>query len=372
MSKNSSFSLSLVKRDANLECRVTTTPYNAMMLPLYRCRINQPLWKDISQSYKSLIRCAPRENSSAESFKRRLERIGIQLGTILQPIFDDFGLQTNEAYDITLILDKHTVKLPWELSILDNDMSSPLCLKMNSGRVMDIECGNGFECVHERKTRSTSKLALVVGNNYRYSRRTKPLGNAEKDAKLAAKILRQFGKDCNLAICGSRAITGKSIDPEKIVDHLVKGVDIFHFSGHGRMQGSFSQIYLTDRFKLPTSTVNRILEDTNAPAFSFINACETATQERSRWGVQNWAYTMACRGGQACIGTFWSVMDWDSTEFSRNFYKNLLEKNMKIGEAVRQARLKVRRSGDGTSIFTWPGFVLYGPAFLKHIDLFGY
>lgn len=65
-----------------------------------------------------------------------------------------------------------------------------------------------------------------------------------------------------------------------------------------------------------------------APTFSFINACETVTQNDDPRGIYNWARAMADCSGRACLGTLWSVRDYNSTLFSTTFYKNLLEKNV--------------------------------------------
>jgi CHAT domain-containing protein len=77
---------------------------------------------------------------------------------------------------------------------------------------------------------------------------------------------------------------------------------------------------------------------------------------------------MADQGGRACIGTFWSVRDEESTLFSKEFYRNFFFKRKTLGDSVRQARLKVKKSEED-AILTWPAFVLYGPPILRTSDI---
>ena len=100
-----------------------------------------------------------------------------------------------------------------------------------------------------------------------------------------------------------------------------------------------------------------------APKFSFMNACETCL------GVQHWAHAMANNGGRALIGTFWSVLDHDSTSFSTAFYRNFFSEGNAIGESVRMAREEIANDKKVEDLFTWPAFVLYGPPTLKASDI---
>ena len=367
--KDASFSLSLMRKGSYLECRVTRLPVESMMAPFLHQPLSPTLWKKINDSYRSLMRSASR--ATAQTFNKRLEEIGQDLGTLLNPIFEHFDLlDRKDLADLTLILDKHTIKLPWELAILDEESPSLLCERLNIGRVIDVESSVGFNDECKDKGKKRHHKAIIVGNNYKYSRKFRKLDYAEKDARAVASTLKRIGKSHNLTICSSKPLIGNSTSKSDIMQFIQSGVNFFHFSGHGRMRGRFSEIEINDHERISSDELLKSISEVGVPAptFSFVNACETATQKCGRWEMYNWARAMADQGGRACIGTFWSVLDEDSTYFSRAFYRKFFKDNAKVGEAVRQARLRVKK-GDENAIFTWPAFVLYGPPSLKVCDI---
>jgi CHAT domain-containing protein len=307
-----------------------------------------------------------------QDFLEALMKIGGEIGFGLESIFEHFGFPNNKRkVNLTLKLDNQTRRIPWELGMLPNDPDHFLCERNNVGRAFEVQQSNGW-FFPDKKTAVHNYKALVAGIDYKKNSRAKPLDYSELDAKAVHNYLRKFSKSKkgkNLQVLPKKI--GGNAKKASIEKRFQEGVTLFHFSGHGSLAKRVGSIVLADNKHLTTKEVNDLLEKapTRAPTFSFMNACETCLQKPDRWGVYDWAHTMANNGARALIGTFWSVIDEDATNFSLEFYKNFLQGGRTIGESVRRARLYVRDKSDEEGIFTWPAFVLYGPPTLKAKDV---
>jgi len=365
-----SFALSLRQKEANLECRLTRSPAKSMMMPIFNCELTKAVKKKITDSYGNVVRLARRSKTNVRTFEEKLGKMGRDIGKILQPILEHFDLLNREdGANLSLTLDKYTVRIPWELAIFDKSPQLFLCERMNIGRAIDIESKEGFYNALESKARGKMHRALVVGVNYRKCKRVRlPLDHAEKEARVVASTLRRFGKDSRLEV--PQPLIGKKARKSTVEEQVRKGISVFHFSGHGKMKGRTGEIFLNCGEKLTTEELLEECIDARipAPTLSFINACETALEKAGRWEVYNWARAMANQGGRACIGTFWSVKEKESTQFSVKFYEDFFLRKKILGESVRQARLEVKKKGKDT-IFTWLAFVLYGPPTLRTSDI---
>jgi len=341
-----------------------------MMTPIFNCELTKAVKKKISDSYGNVVWLAGRSNTNVRTFEEKLGKMGRDIGRILQPVLEHFDLLNREdGVNLTLTLDKYTVRIPWELAIFDKGPQLFLCERMNIGRAIEIESKGGFYDALESKARRKMHRALVVGINYRRCKRRRlRLDHAEKEARVVASTLRRFGKDKRLEV--PQPLIGKKAQKRIVEEQVRKGVSVFHFSGHGKMKGRAGEIRLNCGEKLTAEELREECIDARipAPTFSFINACETALEKPGRWEVYNWARAMADQGGRACVGTFWSVMEEESTQFSVKFYEDFFLRRKTLGESVRQAKLEVKKKGKD-AIFTWPAFVLYGPPTLRTSDI---
>ena len=88
-----------------------------------------------------------------------------------------------------------------------------------------------------------------------------------------------------------------------------------------------------------------------------MNACETGQQGTALIGTMSWAEAFL-RDSDAFgfIGTLWSIGDVTVMEFTKSLYNKLNEK-IPLDEAVRQARVDAKQSGD----VSWLSYTLYAP-----------
>jgi len=370
--KNTSFELTIGKHKDELECSLTRPDYPGMDI----LKLNLPLDpkdnSDITASFNK-VKSLARKEPSSEKFIPPLAALGTGVGRVLEPILKHFNLierKGKECLNLTLKLDKYTVKIPWELAVWagENDDYHFLCERMNIGRMMGVQRKEGFVDNLNAKKGPKEWRALVVGLDYKKSK-SNLLGFAQKDAKIVHKQLEAFGKKNKLKVLP--LLVGGNAKKPLIEKHLKNGLDIFHFSGHGNLDGNIGEISLNGREKLTAQKVDEMLHKfkVKAPKFSFMNACETCLQKSSRLEVEDWAHTMARNGGRALIGTFWSVADQDSTIFSTAFYRNFLAERKAIGESVRMAREETAKKMKEEDYSTGLAFVLYGPPTLRASDL---
>ena len=122
--------------------------------------------------------------------------------------------------------------------------------------------------------------------------------------------------------------------------------DAWHFAGHGIARGRDP-----NRWSIQLENYESLRpEDLNADASNlgaarplvFFNGCHTGRGAFSLTGVGGWAKRFLDAGAGAFIGAQWAIPDEQAAVFSKAFYRNFLA-GAPIGEAVRQARLEVRK-----------------------------
>lgn len=321
--------------------------------------------RQIYRSYERIVRLARRSNTNVCNFERELREIGLSVGKILEPILRHFDLLQQKNLSLALKLDRHTLRIPWELAICENKDEGFLCERVSIGRAREVSSKEGFELLRPRKVHR----ALVVGINYKRCKRCLPLDFAEKEAAGVASYLNRFGKGYGLSVA---RLIGNRAKKQRLEREIQKGVNVFHFTGHATMSGRIGEIYVGRGTKLTAEELLRMCVNAGVPTptFSFINACQTVLEKSARWEAYNWAYTMADRGGRACIGTFWSVPDDEtSLTFSKRFYKEFFARKKTLGESMRRARLETKSVEDDSSILTWPAYVLYGRPTIRSKDV---
>ena len=137
-------------------------------------------------------------------------------------------------------------------------------------------------------------------------------------------------------------------------------VDLIHYAGHAQMDQKNPKLSGL-KFKdgpLYAEEWERIL---CSSAFLFLNACEAGRGKSRNFPgfrgklIEGIAASALIGGAAGCLGPMWEVRDDLAAEFAIEFYKRLLERHP-LGEATRQARLKIRSKSLDTAL-TW---ILYG------------
>jgi len=169
-------------------------------------------------------------------------------------------------------------------------------------------------------------------------------------------------------------LIGPKATSRSVLKELRRGVDIFHFTGHGGTSWNKSKICLWDK-DLWAKDLEKALEYSNSPApsLSFINACETSVDIHRKgkvtWAPYSWAFALANQDGSVFIGTLWSVYEEEALQFAKSFYTKFLGfKNKSLAEAMHDARNEAKRRGSN-AILSWPAYFLYGPPTLNCHDL---
>lgn len=327
------------------------------MIPTYKFPFKSTNFRKIINHYINL-----RKN------KKAILSLGREIGEIIEPILDHLGLFElikEGTINLTIRPDSKVVKIPWELAVLKDDLETLLCERVNFSRTMQVEYNQGYG-VLTNKTVNKNYPALIVGLDYEH-RKLGALSHSREDAKNVFSIIKTFGKSKGVQMLP--IVLEKHASSEIIIDHLLKGITLFHFSGHGKINKRTGEI---SGFKSTLST--RQLDkqfcksNARAPTFSFINACKTCVQSTKGGEVFDWAKLMASNGGRALTGTLWSVIDDDATEFSLKFYLSFFSEGRTLGESVRLSRRYLKDSSEH-SMETWAAFVCYGPSTLRANDL---
>jgi hypothetical protein len=145
-----------------------------------------------------------------------------------------------------------------------------------------------------------------------------------------------------------------AIDPTfaDVQDAFVAGVyDGFHFTGHGVARDANpdrSSIVLGGDQAFTPEDVSGQAANLGIPRpLVFINACQVGRGGMGLTGIGGWARRFVQSGAGAFIGAYWSVYDTAAFDFAKEVYQQLLD-DKPIGDAVREARNKVRANGDPT------------------------
>jgi len=330
-------------------------------------KLTRKLKRDILRPYIRILKMSRNEDTpNVGRFKKELRAIGTEIWNILGSIFKRYDLDVKEGTSLAIALDDETVDIPWELALFKKRPRIHLCENMNIGRLRVVKSEVWENPPPERRRKPR---ALVVGIDYKDKDCRKELGEldwAEKEAEEVASILEGNGFSVTLLL-------GRNAKRKRIVKGLRRGVDVFHFTGHGRMIRDESKIMACDEDLLAKNLVD-ILDSAVAPSLSFMNACETAIERdtvgQGLWEVYSWAYALAEQGGKVFVGTLWPIFEDAARWFSRRFYEEILGlKKRTLAEAIRQAKLDVKKRAKDETIYTWPAYVLYGPPSLLIDDL---
>jgi CHAT domain-containing protein/Tfp pilus assembly protein PilF len=92
-----------------------------------------------------------------------------------------------------------------------------------------------------------------------------------------------------------------------------------------------------------------------------LSACQTAFGKDIRGeGLIGLSRGFLYAGSNRVIASFWKVDDFATAEFMKRFYRNHLEKKMSAPQALRQAKLEMKKIRRYQSPYYWSGFSLFG------------
>jgi hypothetical protein len=147
-------------------------------------------------------------------------------------------------------------------------------------------------------------------------------------------------------------------DPGKLYG-LFSGatVNLLHFACHNSANESGARIMINS---VPVRPVN-FKEYKNAIKYNamvFMSACRSDVGVVQYTTINGWANCFLSTGVGAFIGTLWEVRDNTARMFAQELYSGLVDQSLPFGEALQEARRKVREALPGDP--TWLAYSFYG------------
>jgi hypothetical protein len=150
----------------------------------------------------------------------------------------------------------------------------------------------------------------------------------------------------------------KIADKETLEQFLRNGAsDVLHFACHGEFETEApdrSAVWLGQSYWQPRELTAEYRSFGRTQPLVFLNACDTGRVGFGLTGLAGWAQAFLESGAGVFIGAMWKIDDKLAADFAQIFYELIIQ-GVPVGEAVRQARERVRQPGDAT----WLSYTLY-------------
>jgi hypothetical protein len=137
------------------------------------------------------------------------------------------------------------------------------------------------------------------------------------------------------------------------------GFDAWHFAGHGTTYSddpSLWSLELDDHPLRPEDMASSAGHLGSIRPLIFFNGCHTGRGGWTLAGLGGWPQALLDAGAGAFVGALWALKDQKARAFARSFYELFLN-GTPIGEAARQARLRVRDEFPGDP--TWLAYTVF-------------
>lgn len=146
----------------------------------------------------------------------------------------------------------------------------------------------------------------------------------------------------------------------QVLDHLATGAyDAWHFGSHGGeieerdRNADLWSLELDDHPMTPEDLEEKAANLGRSHPFVFFNSCHVGRSGRSLVGIGGWPAAFLRTGAGAFLGALWQVRDSKARTFAKAFYELFLG-GLPIGEAVRQARLRIKDADP-----TWLAYAIF-------------
>jgi hypothetical protein len=138
----------------------------------------------------------------------------------------------------------------------------------------------------------------------------------------------------------------------------------WHFTGHGNIaenDPNRAYINLQGGQKLTPEDVSGVVSNLGiARPLVFLNACRVGRGGLSLTGAGGWARQFLRAGAGAFVSAYWAVYDASACKFAESLYRELAS-GQPLGEAARNARARIRASGEPT----WLAYTIYAHPLAK-------
>ena len=348
-----------------------STPGNAALMTVYESEVQLTVLQQLVE------RCSC---SKIPDEQNRLSRLltGLLLpNNISQPLAESKG--------VTMIVDRRTAWIPWELADLSGRMNSSRqstkILGLNPGMCRQFRAVSRGAAIPPPLNNELKVLLIANPDD------SLPEAGAEGLAVLKAlfDLMQTTGIELKVtARIGSQASTSIYYKSAMALQHLVKpgddfdvgycdpieimglmndtAFDVIHFVGHsGEVEGRSGWLMAQDI----VLTAAELLRHRRAPRLVFANACKSGDfgsnlTERPLSSRAGLAEAFFECGVQNYIGTAWNVSDDCARIVAVKFYTRLLQQNdCGLGEALREARNEAYK-GIAPEDLSWAAYQHYG------------
>jgi len=137
--------------------------------------------------------------------------------------------------------------------------------------------------------------------------------------------------------------------------------DGLHFTGHGiaeKNAAELSGIVLEDGTLTPVDLAGAAFGPETTRPLVFLNACQSGRSGEALTRLSGLSEAFLQAGAGAFFGTHWSVEGDGPRHFAEFFYQGFITAGLPLGEAVRQARLRLHAHGPSDP--TWLAYTVFG------------
>lgn len=276
-----------------------------------------------------------------------LKKSGQLLFDLLIPPKAREKIAASQARQLMLYVDDKLVHIPWELLY---DGQQFFCRRFAMGRIVSTR--QAPTSIANRALKAPYKVLILAD----------PRGDLEASYREGIEI-KEFLDE-------KREVFHVDFKSQPVDIPLVKknlrDYDLVHYAGHGdyHSDNPAESGWLLKDGRLKASEISAMGGLQPMPSLVFSNACQTGQTgewqiadgyEQQIFGLAN-GYLLA--GVQHYIGTFWEILDEPSGYFAKRFY-SFLAQGVKVGEAVRRARLELI-DAYGEETIVWATYMLYG------------
>ena len=135
-----------------------------------------------------------------------------------------------------------------------------------------------------------------------------------------------------------------------------KTISMLHLACHQSFDDKIGRILLKNRPISPKHFVGY----RDAAAFVFMNVCRSDRKVPGYNEIGGWANSFLEAGASVFLGTLYKVRDETAAVFAQRLYEQLFVENKPFGEALRCARMHVKK--DVPADPTWLAYSFYGDA----------
>jgi pimeloyl-ACP methyl ester carboxylesterase len=311
------------------------------------------------------------ERLMASLRKEEQEKYGQLLYSYLFP--PDFHQVIDTGRPVTLVLDRATAGLPWEMACYRGPQQMNFLgpnLRLTRQFRTLLSSAPGVTPPPKRRLK-----VLVIADPAREPDLQLP--GALREGREVVSVLNQFrngegrgqaGDGDSLKIEIVERIGSAECDAVEILALILnENFDLIHYAGHGVFdeQDPANSGWVFGREpdgRLHTLSAREIFKARRVPRLVFANACFSAvvraggaaTADEMNRELAGMAEAFFERGVQNYVGSGWPVGDVEAVEFARKFYERALRGDY-LGEALAEGRREILGRGS-----TWGAYHHYG------------